>query len=215
MVVNLPDVLTASSLETLAETIESAGGPVILLGASDAVFCLGLGLSPDSDEDALAPFLRVVTALRAGPVAVAFVDGKARGGAVGLAAACDFVIASERADFALTELWFGLWPAAIYPLLVERLRPAAARWLALSGRTIGAQEARRLGLVDCEGGRAMADQAVAGCRRACPEAVVHFKACTAPLDAVATGASVTAQRLRHAEVRRRLSTFAEGLVPWG
>lgn len=75
------------------------------------------------------------------------IQGAARGGGVGLAAAVDIAVASERASFALTEVRLGLIPAVISPFVVERLGPSRARALFLTGETIDAAEAWRVGLV--------------------------------------------------------------------
>lgn len=215
MVVTLPETLDAASLTSLAEALEGEREPIVVAGAGADVFCRGLRLDGCTSEAAITPFLRVVRVLRAGPPAVAFVDGDARGAGVGLAAACDLVIASTRARFGLSELWFGLWPAAIHPLLAERVTVARLRWLAITGRTVDAQEAMTLGLVDRLGETmTSADAALREARRAEPEAVRFYKTMTAPLAAVEEGARATAERLDHPEVRRRVTLFAEGSVPW-
>ena len=49
------------------------------------------------------------------------------GGGVGLVAACDIAIASERRSFCLTEVRLGLMPAVISPYVIARHRPARRR----------------------------------------------------------------------------------------
>ena len=75
------------------------------------------------------------------------IQGGARGGGVGLAAAVDIAVASERASFALTEVRLGLLPGVISPFVVERIGPSRARALFMTGETVSAQEAWRIGLV--------------------------------------------------------------------
>ncbi|MCA9618564.1 MAG: enoyl-CoA hydratase/isomerase family protein [Myxococcales bacterium] len=213
MVVTVPKTLDAASLVGFAERLEASEEHVVLVGGDEA-FCLGLSLEGEPG-DAVGPFVRAVRALRTGPPSVAFVDGVARGAGVGLAAACDLVVASARADFALTEAWFGLWPAAIHPLLVERMRPAAVRRGVITGQSWDAQAALELGLVDERAESLAAAEAFGvASRRASGEAIRAYKAATAPLDEVAAGAKVTAERLRDPEVRRRIAAFAEGFAPW-
>jgi methylglutaconyl-CoA hydratase len=79
---------------------------------------------------------------------VARVQGPAFGGGVGLAAACDLVVAGPSARFAFTEVRLGIVPGVISPVVIERIGPAAARAAFLTGHAIEADEARRLGLVD-------------------------------------------------------------------
>ena len=65
-----------------------------------------------------------------------------------MAAVADWVIATERASFALTEVLFGLIPQIILPVIAERIGAGPARRLALSAKDLNATAAARLGLVD-------------------------------------------------------------------
>ncbi len=75
------------------------------------------------------------------------VQGPAFGGALGLIAACDIVIASSEASFAFTEVRLGLAPAVISPFVARKLDPAFLREVFLTGRRFSAIEARDHGLV--------------------------------------------------------------------
>lgn len=75
------------------------------------------------------------------------IQGPARGGGVGLTAAVDIAVASEKASFALTEVRLGLLPGVISPFVVERIGPSRARALFMTGETVNSQEAWRIGLV--------------------------------------------------------------------
>ena len=79
---------------------------------------------------------------------VARVHGAAMGGGVGLAAACDIVVAGDGAFFALSEVRLGLVPGVISPFVVRRLGAARARAAFLRGGRIDAADAHRLGLAD-------------------------------------------------------------------
>lgn len=75
------------------------------------------------------------------------VQGAAYGGAVGLAACCDVVIASERATFCLSEVRIGLSPAVISPYVQRAIGPRQMRRYALTAEVIDAATAQSLGLV--------------------------------------------------------------------
>jgi methylglutaconyl-CoA hydratase len=92
---------------------------------------------------------------------VARVNGPAVGGGVGLVAACDVAIASREARFSVAEVRLGIVPALIAPYVVARIGAARARTLFLTGETVGADEALRLGLVDRVAAPAALDAAVA------------------------------------------------------
>lgn len=78
---------------------------------------------------------------------IARVQGVALGGGVGLACACDFAIASSRAQFAVSEAKFGILPSVIGPYLTNAVGKRQAMRLALTTSRIGAAEAHRIGLV--------------------------------------------------------------------
>jgi len=78
---------------------------------------------------------------------IALVQGAAFGGAVGLAACCDLVIATEASRFCLSEVRIGLIPAVISPYLVRAIGERQARRYFLSAETFSAAQAERWGLV--------------------------------------------------------------------
>jgi len=76
------------------------------------------------------------------------VQGAAYGGAVGLAACCDLVVATAKARFCLSEVKIGLSPAVISPYVVRALGVRAMRRYALTAEVISVEKAQQLGLVD-------------------------------------------------------------------
>ena len=91
---------------------------------------------------------------------VARVHGAALGGGVGLACACDIVIASDMASFSLSEAKFGILPAVIGPYLVNAVGKRQSRRLALTTERIDATEALAIGLVHRVVPAAGLDQAI-------------------------------------------------------
>jgi cyclohexa-1,5-dienecarbonyl-CoA hydratase len=79
---------------------------------------------------------------------IAVVDGPALGGGCELVAACDIVIASERARFGQPEIKLGVFPPVAAILLPRIIGEKRARELILTGDMIDAEEALRLGLVN-------------------------------------------------------------------
>ncbi len=77
------------------------------------------------------------------------VQGAAFGGAVGLAACCDIVVASEKARFCLSEVRIGLSPAVISPYLQRAIGERQMRRYALTAEVIDAATAQRLDLAHC------------------------------------------------------------------
>ncbi|MDR0275192.1 MAG: enoyl-CoA hydratase/isomerase family protein [Burkholderiaceae bacterium] len=79
---------------------------------------------------------------------VAAVEGAAMGGGMGLACAADIVLATQDAQFALSETSLGIIPAQIAPFVVARVGQRVARRMGLSGERVSGEAALRLGLVD-------------------------------------------------------------------
>jgi cyclohexa-1,5-dienecarbonyl-CoA hydratase len=78
---------------------------------------------------------------------ISVIDGPALGGGCELAAACDIVLASDRATFGLPEIKLGVFPPVAAILLPRIVGEKRARELILTGETMDATEARQLGLV--------------------------------------------------------------------
>jgi enoyl-CoA hydratase/carnithine racemase len=81
-------------------------------------------------------------------VTLAAVDGFALGGGFMLAVAQDLRIASDRARFALPEVGLGFNPAYGIARALDVLGGGVARDLLLTGRTVRATDALRMGLVN-------------------------------------------------------------------
>lgn len=98
-----------------------------------------------ADAQALAALMRTLDTFP--KPTVALVQGPAYGGGVGLVACCDIVVASEAANFTLSEVRLGLLPAVISPYIVAAIGARAARRYCLTAERISVWEAQRLGLV--------------------------------------------------------------------
>jgi methylglutaconyl-CoA hydratase len=76
------------------------------------------------------------------------VRGAADGGGLGLAAACDLVIAAPDAKLQFSELRLGFVPALISVLLPRRVAPARLARLFFDPAPLGGDAARAAGLID-------------------------------------------------------------------
>ena len=123
----------------------------VLLRSSHPVFSAGADLKEAANVD-MVESARAIVALQrsiaALPVPVVCrLDGPVRAGGLGLVACADVVVCSDEVTFALTEVRLGLAAAVISIPLRARLSPRAASDWFLTGRSVGAQEAREQGLV--------------------------------------------------------------------
>jgi len=128
---------------------------------------------------------------------LAKVQGAAYGGGLGLMSVSDIVVASENAQFALTETRLGLIPATIGPYVVRRLGEGNARRVFMNGRIFSARDAVGLGLV----ARAVPDDAL---DQAVEDEVAPFLAC-AP-GAVAAAKALALHLARNPGVDQRSYT---------
>jgi enoyl-CoA hydratase len=165
------NALRPADLTALESAVAEATDPVVYLeGAGDA-FCAGADLDAvaDLDEDAAAAFAahgqRVANALASYDGAVvAGIDGAARGGGLELALACDARVATPDATMAEPGVALGLFGAwGGTARLPEIVGLGNAMDLGLSGRVIGPERAREMGLVSriAEEPRAVAEEIAA------------------------------------------------------
>jgi methylglutaconyl-CoA hydratase len=78
---------------------------------------------------------------------LARVNGDGYGGALGLLAACDIVVAAAEAKFAFTEVRLGIIPAVVSPFVLGKIGESAARRYFLSAETLTAATLKEMGLV--------------------------------------------------------------------
>jgi enoyl-CoA hydratase len=75
-------------------------------------------------------------------------NGHVLAGALGIALACDLVVAKDSATFGTPEIDVGLFPFMIMALIYRNVGRKKANELLLLGRRIDAHEAERIGLVN-------------------------------------------------------------------
>lgn len=119
---------------------------------------------------------------------LAVVHGAVYGGANGLTAACDIVLAESQTVFAFSEVKLGITPATISPYVIRRCGEAPARELMLTGRRFSASEAARFLLVNKVAPQAEMDEQehfyVSQLMTSAPQAVEQ---CKKLIENVATG----------------------------
>jgi enoyl-CoA hydratase/carnithine racemase len=186
-----------------------------------SLHAVATGGDPRPSVQAVADALEEL--LHAPVPSIAIVEGPAAGGGVGLLAACDRVLATDEATFALPELLYGLVPLVILPSLRRRMDLVCWTWLALTGVARGATEARDLGLVDevvsadAVGERlarterllGRVDSAALACTRehVLPRGALH--------DELERAVAATVARLTDPGVRNAMATYMrDGNPPW-
>jgi polyketide biosynthesis enoyl-CoA hydratase PksH len=130
---------------------------VVVLSGTPEVFCTGADFkaiastvnTPQERDGDPGPLYDLWLRLATGPyVTISHVRGKANAGGIGFVAASDIVLADEGAQFSLSELLFGLYPACVLPFLVRRVGFQRAHYLTLTTQPIPARQACDWALVD-------------------------------------------------------------------
>ncbi|WP_217247398.1 enoyl-CoA hydratase/isomerase family protein [Streptomyces sp. AC602_WCS936] len=152
------NAITPDLLDGLHAAVDAAeadpGCRVLVLSARGEDFCAGTDLSapvraPEPDAPAELPYWTLLDRLTRTPVVtVALVEGRATAGGVGLAAACDLVLAGPGARFRLTEALVGLVPAMALPFVARRTGEQRAFTATLLAEDLDAGAAVAAGLAD-------------------------------------------------------------------
>ena len=129
---------------------------VVFTGAGEKAFCVGGDLKERegmSDEAWRAQHQIFEEAtfrvLRCPVPVIAAVEGYAMGGGCELAAASDFIVASETAVFAVPEVTRGIFPGVGGTQYLPRIVGGPiAREIIFTGRRVPAEEAKAIGLVN-------------------------------------------------------------------
>jgi methylglutaconyl-CoA hydratase len=150
--------LILNSISRSLETLEKDSGcRVVVLAGRGAAFCAGGDLSRMEQASKMTiakskaeagRFAALLYRMHTYPKPLlARVHGAAFAGGMGLAAACDLVVAAEEAEFCLPEVRIGLVPAMISPYIVRAIGEQQARRYILTGERLLAREAHRIGFV--------------------------------------------------------------------
>ena len=161
---NDPGTRNALGSETLDELIaafEAARDDddvrcVVLASSHETVFSAGGNLEGFAEDAPLVQkhlgtgrfprLFRLIGEL--GKPTVCAASGHVLAGALGLALACDLIVAKETAAFATPEIDVGIFPFMIAALIYRNVPRKRANEMLLLGERIGAREAHELGFVN-------------------------------------------------------------------
>ncbi len=137
--------LPGNILSELVSKIELAGldqktSVILLKSGGDRTFCAGASFNElaavkdkASGESFFMGFANVINAIRKCPkLVIGRVQGKAVGGGVGIAAACDYSIATKFASVRLSELAVGIGPFVIGPAVQRKIGLSAFSQMAIN-----------------------------------------------------------------------------------
>jgi len=159
-----PEVRNAFNDEVIAELTQAFSQlgqdpqvRAIVLAAVGPAFCAGADLNwmrrmADythaenlADAAQLAEMLRVIYTCP--KPTVARIQGDVYAGGMGLVAACDMAVSVDSANYCLSEVKLGLYPATISPYVIRAMGARAAHRYFLTAERFDAAEALRIGFV--------------------------------------------------------------------
>ena len=131
---------------------------VIILKGNGKAFCAGADLAYMKDMAGFSYNQNIADAEKLSKLfqtiyfcnkaVIVDVHGACIGGANGIIAAADIVIADKETKFAFSEVRLGITPATISPFVVQKIGNTAAKELMLTGRRFTADEAKDFRLVN-------------------------------------------------------------------
>ena len=230
----LDEVLLSEITQAITHLEQDDGVRVIILAGRGSVFCAGADLNwmkrmaaysaEQNKNDAMGLATMLKTLKEVSKPTIARVHGAAFAGGMGLAAACDVVVAEPAAEFCLSEVRIGLIPSTISPYVIQALGIQAAKRYMLTAERLSAKEAHRLGFVQelCEEG--MIDTSIAQIAKALidggPMALAQTKALmksvvNRPLDdeLISQTAGLIAHVRASPEGREGIASFLEKRLP--
>lgn len=150
------NVLDTAVTEALTEVFRAAAGTpglkAICLEGQGPHFSFGASVQehlPGAVNSMLRRFHDLVLALvESGVVTLAAVRGQCLGGGLELATVCHRVVAARHAKLGQPEIVLGVFAPVASLVLSHRVGGAKAEDLCLSGRTVTAEDAFAMGLVD-------------------------------------------------------------------
>jgi enoyl-CoA hydratase len=159
-----PDSRNALSEQLLSELLEALRAAkadddvrvVVLASSHEKVFSAGGNLGGFAADVPLVHkhfaterFPRLFTLIgELGKPVLCAANGHCLAGALGLALACDLIVASEKATFGTPEINVGVFPFMIMALIYRNLGRKKTTELLLLGERIDAAEAQRIGIVN-------------------------------------------------------------------
>ena len=137
--------LPSDNLRELKNAIDTAGADdnvklIVLRSGGERTFCAGASFTElvsindfETGKTFFLGFANVINAIRTcGKIVIGRIQGKAVGGGVGVASACDYCFATKYASTRLSELAVGIGPFVIGPSVERKIGLSAFSQMSLS-----------------------------------------------------------------------------------
>lgn len=161
---NQPDTRNALSNEMLGDLLDAVTSAqasdevrvIVVTSSHDRVFSSGANLSGFAGDVPLIHkhlgsqrILELFHRVAASPKpTICAANGHVLAGALGIALACDLIVAKDSAEFGTPEINVGAWPFMVMALLYRNVPRKAANELVLFGERVSAERAKEIGIVN-------------------------------------------------------------------
>ncbi|GAB7256015.1 enoyl-CoA hydratase/isomerase family protein [Polaribacter sp. OB-PA-B3] len=123
------ELLARLTKELLSVSANNDVAVIVLKSEGEKAFCAGASFDElvavsnlNEGKQFFSGFANVINAMRTcGKLIVGRIQGKTVGGGVGIAAACDYVLATESASIKLSEFTIGIGPFVIEPAVSRKI----------------------------------------------------------------------------------------------
>ncbi len=145
---NKKNALTSEMMGALTSIFEDAKNyedlRVIVIRGNGSTFCSGADINTWNPEE----LQKLLSSITDCPIpTIAHVHGVCLGGGMGVASACDFVIAEKGTMFGFPEVKIGMIPAVISPYVSRKLSIGRMRELFITGESFGIKQAYDFGFL--------------------------------------------------------------------
>ena len=133
------------ALSAILEEVENYDSlRVIIIRGSGSVFCSGADINTWNPEE----LQELLFSLSDCPIpTIAHLHGICFGGGMGIASACDFIIADKDTKFGFPEVRIGMIPAVISPYISRKISIGRMRELFITGESFGVKQAYDFGFL--------------------------------------------------------------------
>lgn len=132
---------------------------LIVIEGQNGTFCTGMDFTmfasdvsdayEEEADDFSVSYMNTLKRLTLSPkIILSKVDGQVMAGGVGLVAASDIVLSTNRTKLSLSEALWGLLPAMVTPYLIRKVGFQKAYYMTLTSMPVTANEARDIHLID-------------------------------------------------------------------
>jgi len=152
------NALNEAVFRGLFDTLEAVDGSdvrVLVVAGAGGTFCSGgdlaempIGQGAQAYREGFSGLSRLIGRMQdTSALTVAAVEGYCLAGGLGLAAACEFVVADREAEFGTPEVEVGLFPAQAMAPIMRTVHEKRGLELLFTGEHVDAAEAHEMGLV--------------------------------------------------------------------